>query len=108
MYLNVMRSCNLALHLSIFCQKYFANILQDLQKPWTYYILDLHAKTQFHQNFQKKALRGKCPNTEFFLVRIFLHSDWTEYGEILRISLYSVRMRENTDQKKLRIWTHFT
>ena len=32
----------------------------------------------------------------------------TEYGEILRISPYSVRMRENTDQKKLRIWTHFT
>ena len=32
----------------------------------------------------------------------------TEYGEILRISLYSVRMQENTDQKKLRIWTLFT
>ena len=23
---------------------------------------------------------------------------WTEYGDILRISPYSVRMRENTDQ----------
>ena len=33
---------------------------------------------------------------------------WTEYGEIRSISLYSVRMRENTDQKKLRIWTLFT
>ena len=32
----------------------------------------------------------------------------TEYGEIRSISPYSVRMRENTDQKKLRIWTHFT
>ena len=32
----------------------------------------------------------------------------TEYGEMLRISLYSVRMRENTDQKKLPIWTLFT
>ena len=32
----------------------------------------------------------KCPNTEFFLVRIFL---------------YSVRIQENKDQKKLRIWT---
>ena len=29
----------------------------------------------------------------------------TEYGEILRISSYSVRMRENTD---LRIWILFT
>ena len=28
----------------------------------------------------------------------------TEYEEILRISSYSFRMRENTDQKKLRIW----
>ena len=33
---------------------------------------------------------------------------WTEYGEILLISPYSVRMRENTDQKKLRIWKLFT
>ena len=32
------------------------------------------------------SLREKCPNTEFFLVRI----------------------RQNTDQKKLRIWTLFT
>ena len=32
---------------------------------------------------------------------------WTEYREILCICLYSVRMRENTDQKKLRIWTLF-
>ena len=34
----------------------------------------------------KGSLREKCPNTEFFLVRIFPHSD----------------------QKKLRIWTLFT
>ena len=32
------------------------------------------------------SLREKCPNTEFFLVRI----------------------QENTEQKKLRIWTLFT
>ena len=38
-----------------------------------------------------------------FLVCMFSHSDW-----ILRISPYSFRMRENTDQKKHRIWTHFT
>ena len=31
----------------------------------------------------------------------------TEYGEIRSISPYSVQMRENTDQKKLRIWTLF-
>ena len=39
------------------------------------------------------ALREKCPNTEFFLLRIFL---------------YSVRIEEITDQKKLRIRTLFT
>ena len=32
----------------------------------------------------------------------------TEYGKMLRISQYSVQMQENTDQKKLRIWTLFT
>ena len=31
-----------------------------------------------------------------------------EYREIRNISLYSVRMRENTEQKKLRIWTFLT
>ena len=31
----------------------------------------------------------------------------TEYGDILRISPYWVQMWENTDQKKLRIWTLF-
>ena len=31
----------------------------------------------------------------------------TEYGEIRSISPHSIRMRENTDQKKLCIWTHF-
>ena len=32
----------------------------------------------------------------------------TEYGEIRSVSPYSVRMLENTDQKKLNIWTLFT
>ena len=32
----------------------------------------------------------------------------TESGEINRISPDSVRLRKNTDQKKLRIWTLFT
>ena len=39
------------------------------------------------------TLREKCPNTEFFLVRILLYSDW---------------IQENTNQKKLRIWKLFT
>ena len=44
-------------------------------------------------NFVNYALREKCPNTEFFLVRIFL---------------YSVQIQENTDQEKLHIWRLFT
>ena len=38
----------------------------------------------------------------------FFFRIWTEYGEMRSISPYSVRVRENTDQKKLRIWTIFT
>ena len=32
----------------------------------------------------------------------------TEYGDLLSNSPYSVQIQENTDQKKLRIWTLFT
>ena len=45
-------------------------------------------------------------------IRCFLWSVFsrirTEYGEILLISPYSVRMREDTDQKNLHIWTLLT
>ena len=50
------------------------------------------------------TLRPKCPS---FLWSVFSRIR-TEYGEILRISPYSVRMREDTDQKKLCNWTLFT
>ena len=42
---------------------------------------------------QLDSLREKCQNTEFFLVRIFPHSDW------IRRDTYSVQMQKNTDQK---------
>ena len=32
--------------------------------------------TKFFNKILFKVLREKCPSTEFFLVRIFLHSDW--------------------------------
>ena len=32
---------------------------------------------------------------------------WTEYGDLLSKYPYSVQIRENKDQKKLRIWTLF-
>ena len=40
----------------------------------------------------KLALREKRPNTDFFLVRVFL---------------YSVRIQENAEHIKLRIWELF-
>ena len=42
------------------------------------------------------TLCKKCPYSELFW-SVF-YRIWTEYGEILRISPYSVRMRENTKQ----------
>ena len=60
------------------------------------------------QNCRYVTLREKCPNTEFFLVRIFLHSNWirrdAEYSDTYTClntrDTYSVRMRETADQKK--------
>ena len=45
---------------------------------------------------RKFLLRKKCPYSELFW-SAFSHIR-TEYGEILRISPYSVRMRENADK----------
>ena len=41
---------------------------------------------------QYRSLHENWPNTEYFLVRIFLYSVW---------------IKKNTDQKRLRIWTLF-
>ena len=43
------------------------------------------------------TLREKCSYLEF-IWSVFFHI-WAEYGELLRISPYSVRMQENTDHK---------
>ena len=47
-----------------------------------------------------------------FKYRVFFWSVFsfirTEYGNLRSKSPYSVRIQENTDQKKLRIWTFFT
>ena len=47
--------------------------------------------------YVKKALREKCPYSKFFW-SVFSCIQ-TEYGEIMSISPYLVRMKENTDQK---------
>ena len=45
------------------------------------------------KSFEKIALREKCPNTEFLLVRIFLHLDW-----ILRFTPYISLFSPNTEK----------
>ena len=54
----------------------------------------------------------KCHCVKHVRIRSFFWSVfsriWTEYGGLLRKSPYTVQMRENTDQKKLSIWTVFT
>ena len=55
--------------------------------------------TLFHsclKAYSELSLRKKCPYSE--LIWSASSSIWAEYGEILRISPNSVRMRENADQ----------
>ena len=53
----------------------------------------------------KRKLREKCPLMKFFLV--LFSCIQTEHRNLWSKSPYSVQMQENTDQKKLRIWTLF-
>ena len=70
---------------------FFSKFEQICIKLWIYIYFT------FTKNIK---LLEKCPYTEFFLVRIFLYS-------LLCKSPYSVWVQDNTDQKKLRIWTFF-
>ena len=49
----------------------------------------------------------KCVQIRSFFWSVFSRIR-TDHGEIRSISPYSVRVRENTDQRKHRIWTLFT
>ena len=60
--------------------------------------------TEIHFSVNKKHCVKSVQIRSFFWSVVFRIR--TEYGEIRSISLYSVRMRKYTDQKKLRIWTH--
>ena len=65
---------------------YFNKLVQNYWKSMSIY------DEEYCESFIT-SLREKCLNGVFFLVRIFLYSDW---------------LQENTDQKKLRICTLFT
>ena len=69
-------------------------------------LLCLCGNKEYFGSFQNKSVSSSfkwvlkhenCPSTVLFLVRIFLYSDW-----------YSIRMQEDADKKKIRIWTFFT
>ena len=66
-------------------ETFVSHILRPFSKWFIIYLLS--------QNF---TLRKKCPYSELFWSAFSRIR--TEYGEILRISPYSVQMRENPDQ----------
>ena len=78
-------------------------------KSFIFKLLTCIPNLRHHSFFQISGsvpIREKCPSAEFFLVRIFLYSDWKRrFTEKIP---FSVRMQENIDQKKLCIWTLFT
>ena len=103
-------------------------MLQDLS-PWiksrwkvkskfSWYLLMLHlgssSEVFWHttKKFEKNAHYVCKHCVKSVQIRSFFWSVFsrirTEYGEILLISPYLVWIRENTDQKKLRVWTLFT
>ena len=92
--------CPLDYHLpSVFSIQRFTSF------PLQYYqYKEKRLKNKIHNTFKRALsdiclirLRKKCPYSELFW-SAFSHIR-TEYGEILRISPYSVQMRENADQK---------
>ena len=74
---------------------------------WLFTVFEYIASLKY---FFSKIQHNHCVNS--VQIRIFFWSVFsrirTEYGNIRNISPHSVRMRESTDQKKLRIWTFFT
>ena len=58
-----------------------------------------------YATFQYNTLRKRCPYSELFL-SVFSRIQ-TECGEMLRISPYWVRIRENTDQNNSK-YRHFS
>ena len=75
--------------------------MASINKPWKL-VCEMEKRNGNLKNFQvspdhsNSALHKKCPYSEFF--GSLFSRIWTEYGEILCISPYWVRMRENAWQ----------
>ena len=50
----------------------------------------------------KVTLREKCPNTELFLVRIFLYSDWIQSALRIQSEYRRVSLRIQSEYRKIR------
>ena len=57
------------------------------------------------EQIEEISLCEECQNTELFLVRIFLYSDWTQRDT--SISPYLIRIKENT-AKNNSVFGHFS
>ena len=69
-----------------------------LRKIW-YIVLHVFLLYAINDTIFKLRCVKKCRNTEIFLARIFLYSDWIRRFNTK--SPYSVKIQENTGQKKL-------
>ena len=88
LFLNEMDVCNIVDNTTLFvCHKNLAKLLEKLKR-----------------NPEQATLRKKCPYSKLFCSAFSRIR--TEYGEIVRIFPYLVRMRENADQNNSEYW-HF-
>ena len=97
-------------------QKVLSSLYKSYKQKWFYNLVST--------KFGVPKMIYLCNNASCINIRIHSHcvksvqirsffrsvfsSIWTEYGDLWLKSPYSVRILENTDQKKLRIWTRFT
>ena len=100
-------------HELTFIPQLFGKVYHGVNKKLEKVVIGRFSEIQFIPTFPFLqyshifTLREKCPDTEVFLVRIFPHSDRIRRDP--EISPHSARLRENTDQKNLRIWIgHFS
>ena len=75
-------------------------------------MLKLFPKYLNFGNISKKCIRVPGPLDSRLIVEVYKNWEYQSENKkkrnLLRKSPYSVRKRENTDQKKLRIWTLLT
>ena len=99
----------------LFCFVFFVLMIFLLFLSWVVLIFSLQWKRWNQKDGSERifsfnglwwmgvtTLRQKCPYSELFW-SVFSRM-WTEYGDILRISPYSVQMQENMDQNNSKYW----